>query len=234
MPVAAETTMSSCPEDIKTIPERVFCQLREDIVEGRISAGSRISEAELAGRYGTSRGPLREAISQLAAVGLVERRPNVGARVIELSSKQLLDVFHVREALEGTAARQAAERMDAAAVQQLRDTLAAHEQRIGQDGGHTYFQESGDVDFHYRIIQGSGNRYLIKLLCHDLYYLVRMYRCQFGMRSKRGPAALKEHGAIVDAIARGDGDMAELLMRAHVRASRANVEQMLMEKVEVN
>lgn len=230
MPVTAETLISTCPEGLKTLPERVFCQLREDIVEGRIPAGSKISEADLAERYGTSRGPLREAISQLAAVGLIERRPNVGARVIELSSNQLLDIFHVRESLEGMAARQAAERMGEAPVVQLRETLSMHEQRIDEDGGQAYFQESGDVDFHYQIIQGSGNRYLIKLLCHDLYYLVRMYRYQFGMRSKRGPAALREHRAIVDAIERADGEMAELLMRAHVRASRANVEQMLMEK----
>lgn len=221
--------MSICPDDIKTIPERVFCQLREDIVEGRIAAGSKISEAELAGRYGTSRGPLREAISQLAAVGLIERRPNVGARVIELSSGQLLDIFHVRESLEGMAARQAAERMQGPEISRLHETLAAHRQQIDEEDGQAYIQESGDVDFHYRIILGSGNRYLIKLLCHDLYHLVRMYRYQFGMRSKRGPSALKEHQAIVDAIERGDGEMAELMMRAHVRASRENVERMLAE-----
>ena len=92
--------MASCAGDLKTIPERVFCQLREAIVEGEIPAGSKISEADLAQTYGISRGPLREAITQLAVVGLVERRPNVGARVIELSSEQLLDIFHVREALE--------------------------------------------------------------------------------------------------------------------------------------
>ena len=222
--------MSACTEQLKTLPERVFCQLREAIVDGRIPAGSKISEADLAERYGTSRGPLREAISQLAAVGLVERRPNIGARVIELSSAQLLDIFRVRECLEGTAARQAAGRMTGEAIERLRATLDEHGKRIQEDEGQAYFQESGDLDFHYQIILGSGNRYLVKLLCHDLYYLVRMYRCQFGMRSKRGPAALEEHRAIVDAIARGDGEMAELLMRAHIRLSRGNVERMLAGK----
>jgi len=225
--MAVETALSPCPGQLKTLPERVFCQLREAIVDGRIPAGSKISEADLAERYGTSRGPLREAISQLAAVGLVERRPNIGARVIELSSEQLLDIFRVRECLEGTAARQAAGRMTGEAIERLRATLDEHGKRIQEDEGQAYFQESGDLDFHYQIILGSGNRYLVKLLCHDLYYLVRMYRCQFGMRSKRGPAALEEHRAIVDAIARGDGEMAELLMRAHIRLARANVKRML-------
>ncbi len=221
--------MSICADQLRTIPERVFCQLREAIVEGEIPPGSRISEAELAARYGISRAPLREAISRLAAVGLIERRPNVGARVIELSADQLIDIFHVRESLEGTAARQAALRMDAEAVGRLRATLDEHAARMRQDGGQAYFQEAGDVDFHYQIIQGSGNHYLVKLLCHDLYHLIRMYRCQFGMRSKRGPAALEEHHAIVAAIERHDGDLAELLMRAHVRASRENVERMISE-----
>lgn len=221
--------MSICTDNMKTLPERVFCQLREDIVEGRIAAGSRISEAELAGRYGTSRGPLREAISQLAAVGLVERRANVGARVIELSSAQLLDIFRVRESLEGMAARQAAERMDDTEIHQLHQILAIHQKQVAEESGQAYIQESGDVDFHYRIIRGSNNRYLVKLLCQDLYHLIRMYRYQFGMRSKRGPSALQEHQVILDAIERHDGEMAELMMRAHVRASRENVERMLEE-----
>ncbi|RMG33822.1 MAG: GntR family transcriptional regulator [Gammaproteobacteria bacterium] len=219
--------MPLCADDLRTIPERVFCQLREAIVEGEIPPGSRISEAELAARYGISRAPLREAISRLAAVGLIERRPNVGARVIELSAEQLIDIFHVRESLEGTAARQAAERMSAEAVDRLRETLDDHARRMQQEGGHAYFQEAGDVDFHYQIIKGTGNGHLIKLLCHDLYHLIRMYRCQFGMRSKRGPAALEEHRAIAAAIERRDGELAELLMRAHVRASRENVERIL-------
>lgn len=202
--------------------------MREEIVEGKIPAGSKISEAELAQLYGVSRAPLREAITQLAVVGLIERKPNVGARVIELSSKQLLEIYHIREALEGMAARQAAENMPDEQITSLLDTLNEHGERVFNDADHKYFQESGDLDFHYRIVTGSQNRYLVKLLCHDMYHLVRMYRCQFGMRSKRGLAALLEHRHIVDAIARRDGEMAELLMRAHVRASRENVERMLM------
>jgi DNA-binding GntR family transcriptional regulator len=219
--------MSACSDDLKTIPERVFCRLREDIVEGRIAAGSKISEADLAHTYGISRGPLREAIGQLASVGLVERRPNVGARVIALKGPDLLDIYHVREALEGMAARLAADHMTDEAVTELRHMLDDHGAQMREEGGNSYFQRSGDLDFHYKIVSGSGNARLEKLLCHDLYYIVRLYRYQFGMRSRRGPAALAEHTHIVDAIARRDGEMAELFMRAHIRASRENVERML-------
>jgi DNA-binding GntR family transcriptional regulator len=212
-----------------TIPERVFSLLREAIVEGDIPSGSKISEPELARRYGISRGALREAIGRLEACGLVVRRANVGARVVTLASAQLIEIFHVREALEGMAARLAAQAMSDAEIADLRGLLERHGEQIASDGDQAYFQREGDLDFHYRIVQGSHNSRLVGLLCDDLYHLVRLYRYQFGMASKRGPRAFVEHGHIVDAIQRRDAEMAELMMRAHVRASRENVERMLRE-----
>lgn len=224
----AGAPLQSPPDDIPaTIPERVFRELREAIVVGGICAGSKISEPELARTYGISRGALREAIARLEACGLVVRRPNVGARVVPLSSDQLLEIFHVREALEGMAARLAAARMDDTELAELRHLLNQHGRQIDEDADHAYFQREGDLDFHYRIVKGSHNSRLFTLLCDDLYHLVRLYRYQFGMRSERGPRAFTEHTHIVDAIERRDAEMAELLMRAHVRASRENVEQQL-------
>lgn len=210
-----------------TIPDRVFSLLREAIVEGDIPAGSKISEPELARVYGISRGPLREAIGRLEACGLVVRRRNVGARVVTLSSTQLIEIFHIREALEGMAARLAAQHMSVEEIGELRALLSQHGQQIERDIDHAYFQREGDLDFHYRIVLGSHNAHMIDLLCNDLYHLVRLYRYQFGMSSKRGPRAFVEHGHIVDAIERRDAEMAELMMRAHIRASRENVERML-------
>ena len=215
--------------ETSTIPDRIFSRLCEAIVEGQIPAGGKISEPELARAYGISRGPLREAIGRLEACGLVVRRPNVGARVITLSSAQLLEIFHVREALEGMAARLAARNMTDAEIAELRRLLEQHAQQIEEDVDHAYFQREGDLDFHYRIVQGSHNGRMIELLCNDLYHLVRLYRYQFGMSSKRGPRAFVEHQHIVDAIERRDAEMAELMMRAHVRASRENVERLLKE-----
>lgn len=212
-----------------TIPDRIFSLLKEAIVEGKIPAGSKISEPELARSYGISRGPLREAIGRLEACGLVVRRANVGARVVTLSSKQLLEIYHVREALEGMAARLAALHMGEEEIADLRRLLGQHGEQIENDVEHAYFQREGDLDFHYRIVQGSHNGRIIELLCNDLYHLVRLYRYQFGMPSKRGPRAFVEHEHIVDAIERRDAEMAELMMRAHVRASRENVEKLLKE-----
>lgn len=220
--------------DNGTIPDRVFALLKEAIVEGHMPAGSKISEPELARAYGISRGPLREAIGRLEACGLVVRRPNVGARVVTLSSEQLLEIFHVREALEGMAARLAAQNMSDGEIADLRRLLEQHGEQVRRDAGHAYFQREGDLDFHYRIVQGSHNARMIELLCNDLYHLVRLYRYQFGMPSKRGPRAFVEHEHIVDALERRDAEMAELMMRAHVRASRENVERLLAEREQDN
>jgi DNA-binding GntR family transcriptional regulator len=210
-----------------TLSERLFEQIRGAIERGDIAAGSKISEPELARRFGVSRGPLREAIGRLEACGLVERRANVGARVVTLSSEGLLEIFQVREALESMAARLAAEHMTDEEIAALRGLLDQHGRQIEEDSGQAYFQKVGDLDFHYRIVQGSRNGQLIKLLCNDLYHLMRLYRYQFGMQSRRAPRAFVEHRMIVDAIEQRDGEMAELLMRHHIRTSRENVKSML-------
>ncbi len=213
-----------------SLTERLYDQICKEIVEGQIPAGSKLSEPELARRFGVSRGPLREVIRRLEAGNLVELKTNVGARVVALSPVQLIEIYLVREALEGMAARLAAQHMSGDEIADLRALLASHDHQVAQmegQGGWTYFQKEGDLDFHFRIVKGSGNQRLVRLLCKDLYHLVRMYRFQFGMSSPRARPAYSEHLPIVDAIEAGDGEQAEMLMRFHIRASRCNVERQL-------
>ena len=213
-----------------TLTDRLFDTLQRAIVEGEIAPGSKISEPELARQQGVSRGSLREAIARLEACKLVERRPNLGARVVTLSYLQLIEIYQVREALEGMAARLAAQNMSEQEIDELQTLLQAHGQQIEEQQGLAYFQKQGDLDFHYRIVQGSKNQQLTCLLCNDLYHLLRMYRYQFGMRSRRSRQAYEEHQYLINAIVNRDPEMAELLMRQHIRASRKNVERMLLEE----
>lgn len=222
MPVSADEVSDTTA----TIADRLFDQLRLAIVEGEIPPGSKISEPVLAARYGISRGPLREAMRRLESTNLIDRKPNVGARVITLSSDQLLEIYVIREALEGMAARLAAQQMSDAAIADLLQLLEQHRNEVARDG-QTYFQQEGDLDFHFRIVQGSGNRRLIDILCNDLYHLARMYRWQFGMQSDRVRDAIKEHELIAEAIAERDGELAEWLMRRHIRLSRRAIERRL-------
>ncbi|UYG08629.1 GntR family transcriptional regulator [Halomonas sp. M4R1S46] len=216
-------TESATPPEVRTLAERVFQQLQDAIVRGELAPGSKITEPGLSRSYGISRGPLREAMRRLEAHRLIERVPHVGARVVKLSMKELLELFDVREALESMAARLAAEHMSAEEIDGLREVLAVHERQADLCRGEAYYQREGDLDFHYRIVQGSHNKMLMGMLCDDLYYLVRLYRTQFSASGTRPQRAFVEHHRIVDAIEAGDAELAELLMRRHVSASRENV-----------
>jgi DNA-binding GntR family transcriptional regulator len=213
--------------ETSTLADRVCQQIITAIVKGEIKAGEKISEPELARTYGISRGPLREAIRRLEGLRLVESRPNVGARVVQLSVKELLEIYRVREALEGMACRLAAINMSDDEIKALRTLLDQHQAGIEQQEGQAYFQKEGDLDFHYRIVMGSGNSKLQELLAADLYHLVRMYRYQFSLSSSRPTMALREHHQILDAIESRDEELAELLMRRHISASRRNIESKL-------
>jgi DNA-binding GntR family transcriptional regulator len=215
--------------ETSTLADRVCQQIITAIVKGEIKAGEKISEPELARTYGISRGPLREAIRRLEGLRLVESRPNVGARVVQLSVKELLEIYRVREALEGMACRLAAINMSDDEIMALRTLLDQHQAGIEQQEGQAYFQKEGDLDFHYRIVMGSGNSKLQELLAADLYHLVRMYRYQFSLSSSRPTMALREHHQILDAIESRDEELAELLMRRHISASRRNIESKLIQ-----
>lgn len=211
-----------------TAADRVLLEIQRAIVEGDILPGSKISEPELARRFDLSRAPLREALARLERCHLIERIPNAGARVVKLSAAGLISLYQLRETLEGMAARLAATELSDSEIAELQQLLDQHlsTQRVRE--GESYYQEAGDVDFHYRIIQGSKNPYLINILCDELYYLVRMYRVQLGMAGPRVSRAFDEHKAILNAITNRDGELAELLMRRHISASRRNIEQHLL------
>lgn len=212
-------------QDPVTIADKLFLDLRRAILEGEIPAGKKISEPELATAYGVSRGSLREAIGKLENCNLVTRKPNIGARIIGFSTAQLLDIYQIREAMEGMAARLAAENMSEDEVARLRRILERHKAEIDQH--QNYSQQDVDLDFHFSIIQGSKNSRLIRMLCQDLYDLVRFYRFRLRSGFNRSEQAFQEHNLIVAAIERRDGEMAETLMRHHIRASRDYARKLL-------
>jgi len=207
-----------------TTADKVFEQMQHAIVEGDITAGSKISEPELAKRYQISRSTLREALNRLEKCHLIERKPNVGSRVVDCTLEGLLELYITREALEGMACRQAALKMTDDEIGDMKKMLSKHADNKALKEGVAYYQEEGDVDFHYKVILGSHNKQLINLICGQLYHLVRMYRCQFGMHSPRASRAFTEHSNIIQAISDRDGELAELLMRRHIAASRKNIE----------
>ncbi|TXY11296.1 GntR family transcriptional regulator [Vibrio cholerae] len=215
-------------EKESTKSENLTEYLIEAIVEGQLAPGSKISEPELAKQFQVSRGPLREALMRVEGLGLIERIPHIGARVIQLSPTKLVELYAVREALEGMAARLAARNITEIELAGLESLLSTHSTHIDQVEGASYFNQQGDFDFHYRIIQASRNQQLIGLLCDELYHLLRMYRYQSPRSHSRPVEALEEHKFILRAIRQRDEELAEMLMRRHISRSRQLIEQQIM------
>lgn len=211
----------------QTLSDKVFNELTTSIVKGNLQPGEKLSEQALVDTYGGSRAPIREAIQKLEARNLVVRVPHAGARVVSLSLEELKDIYEVRLELESMACRLAAQRMSEREVESLQSLLAEHEKSIEADQGQSYYQQSGNLDFHYRIIEGSKNSRLHQMLCGDLYHLIRMYRYQTSTSTERPQQALIEHQRIVEAIAARDAELAELLMRRHIQVSLTNLENQL-------
>ncbi|NVK57662.1 MAG: GntR family transcriptional regulator [Alteromonadaceae bacterium] len=219
--------MAAFTEHAVTSADKTFLQLRADIVEGAIAAGSKLSETELSAKYQVSRAVIREAINRLESCHLVERKANIGARVVSLTPEGLIQLYQVREALEGMAARLAAKNMSDDEITALKALLDNHFQTVKD--GESYYQEAGDLDFHYRIILGSKNQHLIEVLVNGIYHLIRMYRVQLGMAGPRVTTAFDEHKHVVQAIANRDEELAEMLMRRHILYSKNNIERKLQQ-----
>ncbi len=213
------------PSEVQTLADRAFARIEAAIEKGDLPPGTKISEALLARTFGISRGPLREAIRRLEGRKLIRRVPRVGASVATYSRKDLIEIFIVREALEGMACRLAAENMTVAEIAELESVLEHHRGGDELRTGSGYYQTPGDLDFHYRIVRGSQNSKLIELLCDELYYLIRVYRYRSGAAPGRAQQAFEEHQAIVIAMRDRDGDLAESLMRRHIAYARAILSQ---------
>jgi len=223
-PGGAEETMTVLKQiSVSSLADIAFTKLVEAISAGEFAPGERLSEAEMARRFGISRGPLREALQRLEG-RLVNRKPRVGVHLIELSRESLGELFVIREALEGIAAREAARKMRKSEVQSLERMLGRHAQDPALASGSAYRQRSDD-DFHAVIVKAARNRQLEEMLFEHLYYQLRLYRYRSSVTPGRAAAAFEEHVQIVDALKAGDPERAEAKMRQHVRNAFASLAQ---------
>lgn len=212
-----------------TQTEKTFKSLLEAIIKGDIAPGTRLRETDIAKEMGIGRGPLREALQRLESRKLVTKVPHVGAQVTQLEVKELIEIYQLRETLEGLACELAAQHMTAEELDQLGSLLETHSQHVEKTDGQSYIHQDTDLDFHFQIIQASRNTWLIRLLCDELYHRVRMYRYQSSHHRSRPQQALDEHQRIHQALSQRDGELASLLMRRHINAARKSLEAQLTE-----
>ncbi|MBK1787396.1 GntR family transcriptional regulator [Prauserella cavernicola] len=195
--------------------EAIRQELRTRILSGHYQPGDPIPERVVADELAVSRVPVREALRQLERDGLVSIIAQRGAHVREFSAENMHSLYQAREALEGMAARLAAERVD---EDFLAPFMVQFEGLVDGsiDMSPTEASELGN-DFHDAIARGSRNATVIELLAtiHDRVRLCR--RLAYGHASPAwSRRAAEEHLAIATAISRGDADLAEDTMRKHV------------------
>lgn len=204
---------------------RVASLIKKSILDGRFVPGQRLVEVDLMRETGESRAHVREGLRHLRAEGLVEIEEYRGAVVKRITRKDIYLAGRVREALEGLAARQIAERP---LSEEERSTLAGLRARLvsttdAEDyAGYTAANE----ELHRFIIRASQNPYLDSFL-DRLRVVVRQTHHFAAYRSKAFFAGNVEHLAIIEAILHGHPDVAESMMRMHVRKGTLMIDEWL-------
>jgi DNA-binding GntR family transcriptional regulator len=209
---------------------RLYDELTRAIVSGELAPGEKLSEPVIARRHGASRAPVREAIRRLQQRGLVTYAAHQGVRVAQPTAREFLALLDVREANEGMAARLAAANMSAAEAEALEALVAGHRGDIERNPEGAYLQEEPEADFHIRIARGSANPILAELLCEQFYPRLLLCRRLHTTVPGRGREAWHEHVRIAEAIRQRDGELAEILMRRHIRSARTALEKALERK----
>jgi len=215
---ASEGSKLADPIRTRLIVDVITERIEQAILTGELALGSEINEKQMAERMRVSRSPLREALRGLEARKLMERIPNVGSRITPIGTEDVREIYLLREVLEGAACR--------VAVDTLNDAQRDRLLQLAEFGLHQSEQNLKsysfvkDLDFHQQIIVGTRNKRLIDLLTGDLHFLLRVLRSRSARLVERPHQALSEHIGIARAIRGGDGETAESLMRAHIRAAR--------------
>jgi DNA-binding GntR family transcriptional regulator len=191
----------------------LYRKLREAIVDGRFQPNERLVEADLARVFGAGRTAIRAALVRLDQEGLVERRPNRGARVRLVSDREALEIEEVRVALEQMLARHAATRITRGDVADLRRILDEMTARV--EAGDPIGYSELNAKFHEMIWAIAGQGVAAMLVANLKSQSIR-FQYRTILQPGRPDRSLHEHRLIVDALASGDPDAGEAAMREHL------------------
>jgi DNA-binding GntR family transcriptional regulator len=208
----SDSMPSKAKRQQSSLSQTVYADLKELIASGRLKPGSRVREIDLAERLKVSRTPIREALRKLESDGLVAFAPHEGLIVTKLDHQAIIELYAMREVLEGTAARFAARHASEAEVQELNEFVKS--------------EMDGPLDsdrlmrlnqaMHEALYRAGHNRYLLRSL-HSLRDALILLGGTTLAMDARAETAHKEHVAIVTAIAERDPEAAEEAARTHIR-----------------
>ena len=195
--------------------ELVYKKLREAIEGGELKPGQRVMEVEVANWLKVSRTPVREALRRLESEGMLAVEPRMGLVVASLTREAMLELYVMREVLEGTAARLCARNASDLEIMELEEIVKREERLQGDFEGLARHNKL----FHDVVHRGAHNRYLEKSLAavNDSMHLLGPSQMLLPERAKTAKA---EHAELLDAIRKRDGEAAEEVARRHVRSAQ--------------
>ncbi len=197
----------------KPLKELVYLELKHKILTGEILAQTRLMEINLSETMNVSRTPIREAIKRLAEDGLVKVEPRRGAYVANISIKDMIDVFEVREDLEGFVAQLATQRINDAEKENLRSIAIDCEEAMKGDNKEEIIEL--DEKFHNFIVACCKNETLSQLVRYVQELSLR-FRYLYYDDSSLYESTTDQHNRIVTAIISGDEEIAREESEAHV------------------
>lgn len=194
----------------------VYENLRNAIWEGRFARGEHIREEDLAKSLGVSRTPVREALQRLQQRGLLVSSPGRGLAIAQLSRKQILDLYAMREILEGSAARLAAQHATETEI----ELLYRLQEQLSVEGHNPLALVTLNRRFHQHIYDAAHNEYLIYTLEALHNSMALLHNLTFRMPSRRGQSD-REHLKIVQAIEKRDAALAAQAAQHHIQQARS-------------
>ena len=197
-----------------SLHHEAVARIRDMIIEGRLEPGSKVSEKDLCEVFGISRTPLREALKVLATEGLIVLFPNRGARVAQLTGKDMADLFQVMGALEGLAGELACAKIADEAVNEIR--ARHHEMLAHYTRGDRTAYFAANQAIHEAIIAAADNS-VLTVMYESLRGRIRPARFMANVTRERWDQAVREHGEILEALSRRDGVRLRGLLQEHLR-----------------
>lgn len=195
------------------LSDQVKDRILQWILEGDLAPGSRIIETRVAKELGVSQAPVREALRDLATLGIIEMQAYRGARVRQPSKAELVEGMELRGELEALAARQAAIKITREELSELR--ILIDEMRLLAEAGNTHDHSLKNITFHAIVVRASKNRTLERI-----WSLLEPHARTYVTAMVPGTDLLwlgDRHIAILDALEAGDPDRAAETMRSHAR-----------------
>ncbi len=216
--------------DNHSIRERAYVHIQRKIASGALRSGDAVSELSISKELGISRTPIREAIGQLVAEGLLEQVHNRGAVVVQLTRQDIIDLYELREALEvyavAKSAREASNRGDLDRLASLTKDILILRDELTQSGQSALNAQqmhrfvTCDLSFHTLLIRMAANARITKVL-NETRLLIRIFAIhRHGHSVEQLERIHRYHSSVLEAVRKRDPDAAAAALSEHIKASQ--------------